>query len=330
MPRKSKSKRSVRHDSAVKFILETTACIAKHPQRFTENQKNRAALEQATAIRMKERAKFQAQEKDMLATIQACKQAVAILSKHHPSLLEIKKAVSGVVKTSNSISTEKIMDKMQALKKAMDGLSSEGFLQQAPAFQSYGSQSGQIFGMLKQMAEQFETDLAAEVKKEQSSVKAFKELKKATRAQIKAGEEQFANISEQLAETKDRHAGALEDLSKAEDILADANEFMGKLNEKCDSIDEHYATRTKSRNEEIEAVAETIKILNDDAAFDVMGKALGFVQVRSSSMSELKKRELKQVVAVLEKVAPDSPQIALIQTFAKLNAFTKVKECTFF
>merc|ERR1719428_1446490 len=48
-----------------------------------ETAKNQGALEQATAIRQKELAEFQAEEKDMLAAISSLKSAVTVLGKHN-------------------------------------------------------------------------------------------------------------------------------------------------------------------------------------------------------------------------------------------------------
>merc|ERR1719487_1785775 len=53
---------------------------------------NQAALEKATAIREKELAEFQAEEKDLLASISALKSAVEVLSKHQESFLQMPQA----------------------------------------------------------------------------------------------------------------------------------------------------------------------------------------------------------------------------------------------
>merc|ERR1719399_1846481 len=44
---------------------------------------NQAALDKATALRQKQLAEFNAEEKDLLQSIQALKNAVVVLSKHH-------------------------------------------------------------------------------------------------------------------------------------------------------------------------------------------------------------------------------------------------------
>merc|ERR1719217_1158829 len=49
---------------------------------------NQAALDKATAIRQKELAEFNAEEKDLLQSISALKSAIVVLSKHN-SLLQM-------------------------------------------------------------------------------------------------------------------------------------------------------------------------------------------------------------------------------------------------
>merc|ERR1719401_2207399 len=54
-----------------------------------EIAKNEEALAKATAIRQKELAEFNAEEKDMLQSIGALKSAIVVLSKHHEAFAQI-------------------------------------------------------------------------------------------------------------------------------------------------------------------------------------------------------------------------------------------------
>ena len=54
-----------------------------------EIAKNEEALAKATAIREKELAEFNAEEKDMLQSIGALKSAIVVLSKHHSSFAQV-------------------------------------------------------------------------------------------------------------------------------------------------------------------------------------------------------------------------------------------------
>ena len=55
----------------------------------SEISKNQAALDKATAIRQKELAEFNGEEKDVLQSIGALKSAVAVLGKHNTELAQV-------------------------------------------------------------------------------------------------------------------------------------------------------------------------------------------------------------------------------------------------
>ena len=65
----------------------------------------------------------------------------------------------------------------------------EDYFDEAPTFkQSYAPQSGEIFGILKQMLETFEKDLAESQKEEMANQKAYEDLKAAKdRLHLKGG-----------------------------------------------------------------------------------------------------------------------------------------------
>merc|ERR1711979_18181 len=59
----------------------------------SEVAKNQEALDQATAIREKQLAEFNAEEKDLLESISALKAAITVLAKHHGgSLLQLPRS----------------------------------------------------------------------------------------------------------------------------------------------------------------------------------------------------------------------------------------------
>jgi outer membrane murein-binding lipoprotein Lpp len=315
-----------------------------------ENRKNQKALDEATELRFKERKAFHEEEKDALATIEACKQAIVVLSKHHPELAQLKAVAktllsTKVVSESRSRST---IDGIVALKGFLKSVTEESTtsLLQIPGFQSYAPQSGQVFGMLKQMKETFEGNLSDTQKDEMDKRAAYQELKAAKEAELKAGRTNVANMQESLAAYKEKYAQAEEARANTIAQLKIDQEFLANLNEKCAQTDADYQARTKSRNEEISAVADTIAILNADDSFDQFGKTvdsastdtnfagtsvgssegvLSFIQVSAAVQN---KRLSEKAIALLERTALKSknPKIAMIATYAKLDAFTKVKK----
>merc|ERR1719375_2466952 len=102
-------------------------------------------------------------------------------------------------------------------------------------------------------------------------------------------------------------------------------EFLKNLKEKCATMDADFDKRTKDRLAEIDAVTDTIKILNSDESFEAFDKmqAPVFLQVDASQ-----KQRRQRAVSALQRAAglSGSPQIALLAASAQLDAFTKVKE----
>merc|ERR1719473_2417196 len=82
------------------------------------------------------------------------------------------------------------------------------FLQQQGS-EAYAPQSGEIFGILKQMKETFEADLAKSQKEEQEGIQNFEELKASKEEEIAAAEDmvdkktvELADVDEKLADNK--------------------------------------------------------------------------------------------------------------------------------
>merc|ERR1711865_85208 len=101
-------------------------------------------------------------------------------------------------------------------------------------------------------------------------------------------------------------------------------EFLKNLKSKCATMDADYDKRVKDRLTEIDAVGDTIKILNSDESFEAFDKqeAPVFLQTDASQ-----KERRQQAVSALQRAArvSGSPQIALLAASAQLDAFTKVK-----
>merc|ERR1719456_2205609 len=99
----------------------------------------------------------------------------------------------------------------------------DGYFDAAPTLSEapdYAPQSGQIFGILKQMKEDFETNLGNSQKEEVSNVKAYEDLKSAKSAQIQAAQEQIDTKSKEAAAADEKKATSKEDLEETQANLA--------------------------------------------------------------------------------------------------------------
>merc|ERR1712228_1357 len=294
---------------------------------------NQAALDQATAIREKQLAEFNEEEKDALEAISALKAAITVLSKHN-SLLQIpKNHIAGV-----AASVQNQMQKHASLLKgvlthaerrtiAAFVQSPEDYFDAEPTFkQSYAPQSGEIVGILKQMLETFENNLAASQKEEMANQKAYEDLKAAKEDEIAAGQEQIDTKTQELADTDEKNAQAKEDIEDTKKSLSADEEFLMMLKEKCSMTDSEWEERQKTRQLEMEACSKALAVLSTDDAHDLFTKTFNpaFVQKESSMHSERRAQASSLLSAVARKV--QNPRLATLAVRVRLDAFTRVKK----
>merc|ERR1719305_951420 len=102
-----------------------------------------------------------------------------------------------------------------------------------PGMQSYAPQSGQIFGILEQMKEDFEVNLSEAQKAEAKAVEEFQTLKAAKEDEIATGKKLIVDIDANIAETQEKFAEEAKQLEDTQAQLALDVEFLKNLKEKC-------------------------------------------------------------------------------------------------
>merc|ERR1711904_502779 len=196
-----------------------------------------------------------------------------------------------------------------------------------PTFkQSYAPQSGEIFGILKQMKETFETNLSSSQKEEMANQKAYEELKAAKEDEIKAGQEQIDSKTQELADTEEKNAQAKEDIEDTKNTWAADEQFLMMLKEKCSMTDAEWEERQKTRQLEMEAVSKALAVLSTDDAHDLFTKTFNpsLLQKESSMQSERRSQASKLLQAVAKKL--QNPRLATLAVRVRLIAFTRVKK----
>merc|ERR1719262_1146806 len=318
-------------------IEELTASSARLNTEIKNLEKevaeNQAALDKATAIREKQLAEFNEEEKDALEAISALKSAVTVLSKHN-SMLQVPKSHMVGVAASVQNQIQKHESLMAGVlthtqRRAVSSFiqAPEDYLDAEPTFkQSYAPQSGEIFGILKQMKETFETNLSQSQKDEMANQKAYEDLKAAKEAEIKAGQAQLDTKTQELADTDEKNAQAKEDIEDTKKSLSADEEFLMMLKEKCSMTDSEWEERQKTRQLEMEACSKALAVLSSDDAHDLFTKTFNpaFVQKESSMHSERRSQASKLLSAVAQKV--QSPRLATLAVRVRLDAFTRVKK----
>jgi chromosome segregation ATPase len=217
-----------------------------------EVAKNQEALDKATALRQKQLAEFNAEEKDAIEAIGALKAAVVVLSKHHPnSAIQTESLVN--IATMMRHQMHKHADLLGEVitpsqKRAISSFvqAPEDYFDASPTFkQAYAPQSGEIFGILKQMKETFEANLSASQKEEMENQKAYEDLKAAKEAEIAAGQEQIETKTQELANTDEKLAQSKQDLEDTRAALSADQKFLMMLTETCQMT--HRSGRSAKR-----------------------------------------------------------------------------------
>merc|ERR1719231_2019184 len=194
-----------------------------------------------------------------------------------------------------------------------------------PTFkQSYAPQSGQIFGILKQMKETFETNLSSAQKEEMQAQAAYEDLKAAKEEEIKAGTELKDTKTQELADTDEKNVNAKQDLEDTRNSLSADQKFLMNLKETCQMTDQEWEERQKSRAEEIKAVSEALAILSSDDAHDTFTKTFNFAQVKVRARATRARDSASKMLFTAAKKY-SNPRLAALATRVRLDAFTKVK-----
>merc|ERR1719424_1220424 len=192
--------------------------------------------------------------------------------------------------------------------------------------QAQQAPSGEIYGILGQMKETFESNLATTQKEEKSNEKSYGELKVAKESQIAAGQEQVDTKTQELAAAQEKMSLDKQELQDTKSTLAGDEKFLAMLKEKCAVNDSEWTERQKSRQVETAACSKALQVLTSDEAHDSFGKSFNpsFVQVDSSISSERRSKATTLLQAMA--VKRGRPQMMTLATSIRLDAFGAVKK----
>merc|ERR1719378_907230 len=165
--------------------------------------------------------------------------------------------------------------------------------------------SGEITGMLKAMLEEMEGDLATAKSDEATAVKGFEDLSAAKNSEISAATSAIETKTARAGEGAVEIVQTEDDLEDTEADVAETQKFLGDLGKQCAEKKAAWGERQKMRAEEIDAISQAVKILNDDDALDLFKKTvpsftqtgMGFLQTRSKSSVALRAKGMVMSLA---------------------------------
>merc|ERR1719502_205801 len=170
-------------------------------------------------------------------------------------------------------------------------------------YQSYTPQSSVIFGILKQMKEDFETKLSKIQGEESKNAEDYEALVGAKTKELDALKKKLDAMQEEYFANKKGLIDAKEDLELTRDLLKKDKEFLQNLRLTCQDLDHQWELRSKTRTEELKAVSETIAIITEDDARETMARAIPkFLQTQATAGMALRAK----AAAVLRRAAQDT------------------------
>jgi septal ring factor EnvC (AmiA/AmiB activator) len=286
-------------------IKEGESKLAQLKEDLKQAQMDRAAAKEAvasaTALREKEAAAYAKESSEVSANLAALKKAVAAL----------EKGMGGAFLQTGAAS---VLKRLVSQKQDMDDSDRQtltAFLQGTQSDQ-YAPSSGEITGILKELGDEFTRTLADAKSAEDAAIAAFEELVasktkeiNALQAAIEAKMTRSGTLSVEIVQMKN-------DLGNTEEALEEDKAFLKDLEKNCATKTAEWEEIQKTRSEELLALADTIKVLNDDDALELFKKALpsasaSFMQVTVSSESAR-----AQALSALRKASRGNPQLDFI------------------
>merc|ERR1719446_1726606 len=130
-------------------------------------------------------------------------------------------------------------------------------------------------------------DLADTTAAEKSAIESYNGLMSAKTKEIDALTKSIETKTVKVGELAVSIVQMKNDLGDTEAALIEDKKFLADMDKNCDLKSKEWDERSKTRSEELLAIADTIKILNDDDALELFKKTLpgaaNFVQMRDSS-----------------------------------------------
>merc|ERR1719313_782968 len=122
---------------------------------------------------------------------------------------------------------------------------------------------------------------------EQDAIKSYDQLMKSKTAEVDALTEAIEEKTKRIGDLGVKIVGLKQDLTDAEESLLEDKKFLAELEKGCATKEDEWAEICKLRGEELLALSDTIKLLNDDDALELFKKTLpgsaSFMQLAEST-----------------------------------------------
>jgi hypothetical protein len=292
-------------------------------QHKLDREKAKGDLEQATSIREKEHEEYVAATGDLGTNLKAMTGAIDALAKGMgESFLQSAGKKTLLIQAAQK--TQAVDDYQR------DELLS--LLQGKNPFGAYSGQSGEIVGMLKAMKDEMAGDLKSTVAAEEQAAAGFEELAAAKKQEIAAASEAIESKTVRSGELAVAVTTTADDIEDTTAEMKETQAFLANLGAQCALKKKEWAERQSMRAEEVAAIGEAIKILNDDDALDLFKKTLSLSQASTVLLQDkstaARALRARTVLAAASKTSSHATTLSLLeaQLKAKKVDFSKIME----
>lgn len=293
-----------------------------------------ADLKAATEIRDKEEADFSAQEKDLVETIDIVERAVGIIEKEMSggaAMVQLKQATNVVEALRAMVDAQSLSSadskKLTALVQSSSDDDSEG----APDPAAYENQSGGVVGVLNDLLEKAQGELDAARQKEQADLANFQMLHQSLTDEVKFANKEMDESKKSKSESEESKAMATGDLDvTTKDLNNDVTE-LDDLHHNCMTKANDFEAETKSRAEELKALATAKKIIIEATS---LAQTSFLQRSKISTRADLVNYEAvryvhdlarKQHSSVLSQLASRLSSTVKFSTGSQADIFAKIK-----
>jgi uncharacterized coiled-coil protein SlyX len=289
--------------------------------------KDEKELKEATGVRNKEKATFDAEEKELLSVVDTLGRAIGILEKEMAksgaSMLQLKSAQN--VEQALSVMVDAAMisiadgSKLTALVQSAQG--SEDSEMGAPAAAATENQSGGIVEVMQGLYDKAEDSLAALRQKETANLQAFKMMAASLGDAIKYAKKEMAEAKKDIAENEEKKSEAEGDLQVTSKDLASDMAAMAELHQDCMTKASDFEDETNSRAEELKALATAKKIIVEATSLAQEQQAAdSFLQLRRSKNAMQAQSRNYQAIEMVRNLAKSQKSTALSQLASHLSS----------
>jgi hypothetical protein len=314
---------------------ETSAIAAletKIEELSSDYSTDEADLEAATKVRAKENLDFVAEEKELLEVLSMLERATSILSKEmaksSASMLQLKNAKSLTdalnVMVQASVMSSADASRLTALVQTQTDSDDSDAEPGAPAAAVYEGHSEGIIGTLEGLTEKAESQLDKARKTETTSLQNFEMLKQSLTDAMEFASKDMDKAKKALAASQEKKAVAEGDLDVTSKDLAEDIKTKSTLHSDCMTAAEEFEMATKSRGEELSALATAKKVIKETTG-GAAEQTFGLNQVsllQISSSADLAKFE---AVRFIRDLARKTKSAALAQLASRMSSAMKLE-----